>query len=484
MPDQTLTTGADPVLRWSRETPHAIAVMENNVSYSYSALARNLTQAAKMLAMAGLCPGMIVGIECEVRYLHLVLILACEVLGAAHVMMEPSDLTSDSALLPHCDLLCVQTNNDHLSKHARVIQLSLEFVHEMLRQSVDDNDLEILARAYRASDIVRIGKTSGTTGHPKFMGYARDALRSAVEFVPYLLKFDETRQNFIAFYSFIMMRTYSDTISAFRFGATVIYSMGWEIAASIRKLPACHTFLLVGAAADLLSSEQFRDGRLDSCSLCVGGGFGPNTLRARLRQSVTTDLQIAYSTNETRDITTDDGDGPGTVLPDVSVRIVDDSGHEMEPGQSGRVLVRTPRMASGYLWNDTETQAHFADGWFLTSDIGCMPQADKLTLLGRADDMINLGGLTFAPDPIEEQIRAIDGVIDAVLIGSQNAAGSGELHVFIEQSDLALDRTMEPRITPLLIGRVTAYHIHYVDQIPRTSTGKIQRSLLRQSLCG
>jgi acyl-coenzyme A synthetase/AMP-(fatty) acid ligase len=315
-------------------------------------------------------------------------------------------------------------------------------------------------------DIVRIGKTSGTTGHPKFIGYTRDALPSAVEIVPYLLKFDETRQNFIAFYPFIMMRTYSDTMSAFRFGATVIYSMGWEVAASIRKLPACHTFLLVGAAAALLSSEQFRYGRLDSCSLCVGGGFVPNTLRARLRQSVTTDLQVAYSTNETRDITTDDGDGPGTLLPDVLVRIVDDSGRDMEPGQSGRVLVRTPRMASGYLWNDTETKAHFADGWFLTSDIGFMPQPGKLTLLGRADDMINLGGLKFAPHPIEEQIRAVDGVIDAVLIGSQNAAGSDELRVFIERSDPALDRTMEARITPLLIGRVTAYHIHYVDQRP------------------
>jgi len=398
--------------------------------------------------------------------------------------MEPSDLTSDSALLPHCDLLCVQTNNDHLSRHARVIQLSLEFVHAMLRQSVDDNDLEILASAYPAGDNVRIGKTSGTTGPPKFMGYTRDALRSAVEIVAYLLKSDETRQNFIAFYSFIMMRTYSGTMSAFRFGATVIYSMGWEIAANIRKLPACHTFLLVGAAVDLVTSEQFRDGRLDSCSLCVGGGFVPSALRARLRQSVTTDLRVAYATNETRDITTDDGDGPGTVLPDVAVRIVDDSGRDKEPGGSGRILVRTPGMASGYLWNDIETKAHFADGWFLTSDIGFMPQPGKLILLGRADDMINLGGLKFAPYPIEEQIRAIDGVIDAVLIGSQNAAGSDELHVFIERSDLALDRTIAPRITSLLIGRVSAYHIHYADQMPRTSTGKIQRNLLRQSLCG
>ncbi|HET6236857.1 MAG TPA: AMP-binding protein [Acetobacteraceae bacterium] len=341
-------------------------------------LARNLVQAAKMLTMAGLCPGMIAGIECEVRYLHLVLILACEVLGAAHVMMEPSDLTSDSELLPHCDLLCVQTNNDHLSKHARVIHLSLEFVREMSRQSVDHNDLEILARAYPAGDIVRISETSGTTGHPKFMGYTRDALR-AVEIVPYLLKFDETRQNFIAFYPINMMRTYSDTMSAFRFGATVIYSRGWEVAAGIAKLPACHAFLLVGAAAALLSSERFRYGRLDSCSLCAGGGFVPNTLRARLRQSVTTDLQVAYSTNETRDITTDDGNGPGTLLPDVLVRIVDDSGRDMEPGQSSRVLVRTPRMASGYLWNDTETKAHFAVvGSSRATSVSCRSRVSSL----------------------------------------------------------------------------------------------------------
>jgi acyl-coenzyme A synthetase/AMP-(fatty) acid ligase len=479
-----LTTGAESVLRWSRETPHAIAVVDNNISYSYSTLARNLAQAAKILSAAGLCPSMIVGIECEVQYLNLILILACEVLGAAHVMMEPFDLTPNGDLLPNCNLLCVQTNNAHIAKHARVIQLSLEFARDMLRQPINDNDLDMLARTYPAADIVKIGKTSGTTGHPKFIIYTRDSLRHTVDIVPYLLKFDETRQNYISVYPFIMMRTYSDTMSALRFGATVIYSAGSELSKNVRKLPACHTFLLAGDAVALLSSDQLQDGRLDSCSLCVGGGFVPKAVRAALRKTVTTDLRITYSTNETRDIMTDDGDGdgPGTVLPDVLVRIVDDAGRDTEPGKPGKVLVRTPRMASGYLRNDTETRAHFTDGWFLTSDMGLMPEPGKLTLLGRTDDMINLGGIKLAPHPIEDQIRAMDGVIDAVLVGSQNEAGSDKLHVFIERNDLAPDRAIEALITPLLIGHVTSYKIHYVARIPRTVTGKIQRNLLKQSL--
>jgi malonyl-CoA/methylmalonyl-CoA synthetase len=177
-----------------------------------------------------------------------------------------------------------------------------------------------------------------------------------------------------------------------------------------------------------------------------------------------------------------DGDGPGTVLPDVSVRIVDQAGRDTEPGKPGRVLVRTPRMASSYLRNDTETRAHFTDGWFLTSDMGLMPEPGKLILLGRADDMINLGGIKLAPHPIEGQIRAITGVIDTVLVGLENAAGSDKLHVFIERNDPALDRAIEALITPLLIGHVTSYKIHYVAQIPRTTTGKVQRNLLRLSL--
>jgi len=186
-----LPTGAHPVARWCRETPRAIAVIENDVSYSYSMLAMNIVQTAKILAAAGLRQGMIVGIECHVQYLHLVLILACEILGATHAALLDDDVAGDSELVARCDFLCTETRNDHVSKCPRVLQLSREFVQEMLAVGVQGDDLALLERGYPATDLVRIGRTSGTTGRPKFVGYARRSLKNIVDILPYMLKFDD-----------------------------------------------------------------------------------------------------------------------------------------------------------------------------------------------------------------------------------------------------------------------------------------------------
>jgi acyl-coenzyme A synthetase/AMP-(fatty) acid ligase len=96
--------------------------------------------------------------------------------------------------------------------------------------------------------------------------------------------------------------------------------------------------------------------------------------------------------------------------------------------------------------------------------------------------MLNLSGIKIAPHPIEARIRAIDGVTDAVLLGLDDAFGTSTLHVVIERDDPVLDRQMEARIVPLLIGHVTSFELHCVDRLPRTQTGKVQRNLLKQSL--
>ena len=480
--DDTIPTGAHPVARWCRETPRAIAVIENDVSYSYSMLAMNIVQTARILLAAGLRQGMIVGIECNVQYLHLVLILACEILGTVHVSLLEGDLTQDDDLVARCDFLCAVTCNDHISKFPHLLELSPEFVEQILSVAVEGDDLALLELTYPAADIVRIGRTSGTTGRPRFMGYTRKSLKNIVDILPYMLKFDDTRQSFISIYAFIQMGTYSDSLLALRSGSTVIYCTGEELAASTRKLPACHTFLIVGGAAGLPTSEQIRYGRLDQLSIRVIGGFIPPALRAALQQTVTTEVRGAYSMNETSFITTNDDDGPGQLLPDASVRIVDDAGRDSNPGEPGIIVARTPRMAHSYLWDAAQTARHFVDGWYRTSDIGYMPEPGRLVVLGRADEMLNLSGIKIAPHPIEARIRAIDGVTDAVLLGLDDAFGTSTLHVVIERDDPVLDRQMEARIVPLLIGHVTSFELHCVDRLPRTQTGKVQRNLLKQSL--
>ena len=484
MSDKNLPTGADPVSRWYREKPGATAVIENDVAYSYATLAMNTVQAATILASAGLRPGMVVGIECDVRYLHLVLILACEMLGAAHLAMVASDLAPDSDLPRRCDLLCVQSSADHDFAHPRIVRLSPALVNELLKIPVAAHDIDMLRRVHPADDLVRIGRSSGTTGRHKFMGYSRASLRNIVNFIPCLLNYDDTRHNFVCVSPFSQMGTYTDSLLALRSGGTVIYGTGQSFADDIRKFPGCHTSLVVRFAAELLDLEPMRHGRVDSCSIRLVGGFVPRRLLAALRETVTTEVLAVYSTNETSFISIHDDNGQGTLLPDVSVRIVDDAGRDLPPGEPGNILLRTTRMTSGYLWDAAQNARQFAVGWFRPNDNGLMPEPGRLIVLGRTDDLLNLGGIKFAPEPIEKQIGALDGVTDAVLIGLDNPCGTGELHIFVERGDPDRDRVVETSITALLIGYVTSYRVHYLTRLPRNATGKVRRDLLRRSADG
>ena len=439
-PHDTIPTGAYPVARWCRATPRAIAVIENDVSYSYAMLATNIVRAARTLAAAGLRQGMIVGIECDVHYLHLVLILACETLGAAHVCLVGDDQAQDADLLAHCDLLCVTIWNDHRPECPRMLRLSAEFVAEMTSIAVRGDDLALLERAYPATDLVRIGRTSGTTGRSRFVACSRRSLRNIVESLPCLLKFDNTRRNFVSIYPFGLMGTYSDSVLALRSGSTVIYCLRDQLAANARRLPACHTVLLVRDATSFAKPPPTRDGRLDSLSIRVIGGFVPAALRAALQASVTTEVVGAYSMNETSYLTLIEDDGPGRLFPDASVRIVDDAGRDLGLGEPGIILARTPSMADRYLWDEDQTARHFVDGWFRTSDIGYMPEPGRLAVLGRADEMLNVGGIKVAPHAIEERIRALEGVTDAVLLGLDDAFGVGVLHLVIEWEESGAGR--------------------------------------------
>ncbi|MDR3529779.1 MAG: hypothetical protein P4L90_04350 [Rhodopila sp.] len=104
-------TSAQSVLRWARETPHAIAVIETQFRYTYADLAALIVKTAKVLRPSVTRPGALVGIECGSRYMHLVLVLACECLGANTVSFVPPELTDDNELLPRCSLLCIEANN-------------------------------------------------------------------------------------------------------------------------------------------------------------------------------------------------------------------------------------------------------------------------------------------------------------------------------------------------------------------------------------
>ncbi len=94
----------------------------------------------------------------------------------------------------------------------------------------------------------------------------------------------------------------------------------------------------------------------------------------------------------------------GTVGPPLSccqVKIVDDKGQKLSPGEVGEVLIRGSNLFSGYLNRPEHTREAFMDGWFRTGDLGRVDDEDYLTLTGLKKDMINVFGLKAYPKEIE-----------------------------------------------------------------------------------
>ncbi|MSP03302.1 MAG: long-chain fatty acid--CoA ligase [Acetobacteraceae bacterium] len=474
--------GAQAVARWARATSDAVAVVEGEASWSYKTLAANIGQAAEMLRMRGLQPGMIFGIQCDIQYLHLILMLAAEAAGAVQFSMAPSDLMFDSELSDRCDLICVEAMTAPLADHPRAILLSRDTIGELARIEVAGDGIAALSADWPPGEIIRIATTSGTTGARKFVCYTRRALQNAGNGIEHILDGRRERYDFVSFYRFNLMGTYSHAMLALTHGKSIFFCTDTDFLPVIRARQACHTMLVVGDVHRVAAEAARLPRRADSCSIRVLGAALPPRLRAALRASLTNDIVSTYSSNETRFISIVGDDGVGTLFPDISVRIVDDDGNPRNMGEPGTIMVRSPRMGSHYLWNDGETRKHFIDGWFRINDAGVMPEPGKLIVLGRTDDMINTGGIKLAPYPIEERIRVVEGVSDAILMSHTGESGVAELHVFIERDDPAFDEGIGQALVTLLRRHVTTFAAHYATRFPRTQTGKVRRNVLRDRL--
>ena len=133
------------------------------------------------------------------------------------------------------------------------------------------------------------------------------------------------------------------------------------------------------------------------------------------------------------------------------------------------------RQVQGYFDNPAITAAAFIDGWYVTNDIGFTPEPGKVVVLGRADDMLNIGGVKVPPAPIEEQVRLIEGVRDVIVLSVASANEVGNLVTAIEIDSDPLPEELTRRIGAIISKYVGKFEIMPLASFPRTESGKIKR---------
>jgi 5-hydroxydodecatetraenal polyketide synthase CpkA len=173
------------------------------------------------------------------------------------------------------------------------------------------------------------------------------------------------------------------------------------------------------------------------------------------------------------------GDPRCLPVPGSSVRIVDPlTGVDMGTGQEGELWVSGPHvMAGGYHNLPDATAAVLRNGWYRTGDLARRDESGYLTVTGRVADVILVGDERVRPEPVEEVLRAVDGVLDAAVAGRPNDDLGATPVAFVVAPDLAPDTLLAACRERLPLAAVPV-EVYAVPDIPRTTAGEVIRHRL------
>jgi acyl-CoA synthetase (AMP-forming)/AMP-acid ligase II len=173
----------------------------------------------------------------------------------------------------------------------------------------------------------------------------------------------------------------------------------------------------------------------------------------------------------------------GLPMRDVEIQIRDEKGQELPVGQIGEIVAKSQRIMKGY-WNDEErTKAAFTyDRWYRTGDMGYKDEEGYIYLTGRSDDVIVRGGENIGPDEVESVLSTHPKIEEAVVIGVKDIEWGEQVMAIVrlKEGETATEQEIIDFCRPRLAGFKRPSSIVFVrEELPKTSTGKVLRRVLR-----
>ncbi len=167
------------------------------------------------------------------------------------------------------------------------------------------------------------------------------------------------------------------------------------------------------------------------------------------------------------------------------VAIMERSGNFSEPGNIGEIVIRGANVTPGYEPEEFNKEA-FINGWFRTGDLGYLDSSGFLFLTGRLKEVINRGGEKVSPREIDEALLDHPDVLQAAAFAIPHSSLGEEIAAVIVVRDPV--NTKEASIRDYLVGRLASFKVParllIVEDIPKSSTGKVQRAVLAGIFAG
>jgi long-chain acyl-CoA synthetase len=174
----------------------------------------------------------------------------------------------------------------------------------------------------------------------------------------------------------------------------------------------------------------------------------------------------------------------GVAQTPVQVRVADEAGRSLPPGEIGEVLVRGDTVMKGYWRNPDATAAALRDGWLWTGDVGTLDADGFLTLKDRSKDLLISGGSNIYPREVEEVLLAAPGVAEVAVVGAPDPEWGEVVVAFVvPQAGASVD---EAALDAHCLDRIARFkrpkRYVFTAQLPKNHYGKVLKTELRARL--
>jgi malonyl-CoA/methylmalonyl-CoA synthetase len=351
---------------------------------------------------------------------------------------------------------------------------------------------EFTSLSVEGHDLATIIYTSGTTGRPKGAMLSHGFLAAKSAAWQHIWGW---RRDDVLLHAMPVFHTHGLFMSmsgVFMSGSRMLFMPRFQVETLIRLLPRATVF----TGVPTMYSRLLADGRLnaETCRamrlfISASAPLSQQDFRSFRDRTGHTILEV-YGMTETQTTACNPLHGErragtvGTALPEVELRVSDERGNGLPPGETGVLEVRSPHMFSGY-WRQPEmSRAGFRqDGFFVTGDRARMDAGGVVSIVGRESDMIITGGYNVSPQEIETALERMDGLLEAAVIGLPHPDfGEGVTAVVRRDSgETALSaEDIIGRLKTELVNYKVPKRVLWIEDFPRTVTGKVQKNVLRE----
>ncbi len=493
---------SDIIKRHVDHTPDKTAIIFEDRRISYVQLDRLINSAAQAVVNMGLKKGDVLSLflpslpELIIAYLGTVragvtLNLVNAMLQETEVAYILNDCNTKAVLTDAKRLPIVEAVRGEVKSLSDIVVLEGGCNYPSFRTMLKEGSGEFEAPGTKGSDICHLMYTSGTTGWPKgVMATHLNIWHNAVNFGKVHFSPDDTIM--VATPIFHCWGLVNGTFGMLSAGGTVITVERFYPDKALSDIEKLRPTIFQGVPPmyNLLLKQPDLDKRdISSVAFCLSAATKmPENLIRQVQEKLKWRYAEAWGLTEvscvgtTAPYTETRIGSCGKGMDDAEIKVIDEHGNTLPPGQQGELCVKGTCVTLGYLNKPEATKAAFdPEGWFHSGDIAYMDEDGFAYIVDRKKDMINVGGEKVFPSEVEDMMLEHPKIKDLVIVGIPDELKGEAPKAFIQLKEG--ETATEDEIREFCRRKMAPYKVpvsvEFVDEIPRSASGKALRRLLR-----